>query len=410
MDIINSIKGVFRREKSTTGTGVSSPLRRGEPAPWLYDNTRAEAISTVYCCVDLISKRIASMPVYYETLRRGVYVADNTTRINDCLNIQPDGAQSAYDFWRQVIWEVLTEGNAYIVPVINPADLKMDRLVLCSRGTVYHDTEADVYHVNDWRRSIRGVYHEDEIVHIKGASLPETPKVGQSVISFARQTIGTVGAANSEMRNRFVNGGAVRGFVTGKEGATMIFGDYDPAEGDKLADRVEERINTRRLGVSYLPGEFDFKSTGMTAADMQFLETLKYNVREICRFFGVHPSFVFDDIASNYKSAENATAALLDTTINPMLRNIESELHRKLIPRGMWHAARVRFDREAMYASNIEARLAYQTKALNIGARTVNEIRRADNKPPVPGGDVAMISANLKSLTEITHPDNDQAQ
>lgn len=50
---------------------------------------------------------------------------------------------------------------------------------------------------------------------------------------------------------------------------------------------------------------------------MQFLESRKFTVRELCRFFGVHPSFVFDDTSNNYKSAEMANVAFLSNTLNP---------------------------------------------------------------------------------------------
>ena len=406
MSIFTKVIRVFKRENGKAPH--DSPLRRGEVPDWMTTEGRSEAVSTVFCCVDLISKRLASMPVYFETLKNGIYVPDNSRRLNDCLNIEPDANQSAFDFWRAAVWEVLTFGNAYIVPVMSSVDHKFDRLVLCSRGSVSHDTTADVYHINDRKRHIVGSYYENEIVHLKGPSLPETPKVGQSVLSYARQTLGTIHAANAEMRNRFVNGGAVRGFITGREGGNSFTFDFDQEQGNSFAAKIERQINSKRQGVSYIPGELKFENTGMTAADMQFLETLKYNVREICRFFGVHPSFVFDDISSNYKSAENATAAFLDATLNPLLRNFESELHRKLVPRSLWHVCRVRFDREAMYATNIEARLNYQTKAMGIGVRTINEIRRADNMPPVQGGDVALVSANYRAVSELKSKTNGQ--
>jgi HK97 family phage portal protein len=138
----------------------------------------------------------------------------------------------------------------------------------------------------------------------------------------------------------------------------------------------------------------------MTAADMQFLESRKFTVLEICRFFGVHPSFVFGDTATNYKSAEMANVAFLSNTLAPILRQIELEIARKLLPIGS--SERIRFDREELYATDLESRMAYIEKRIQTGTLTPNEARTAMGMQPIEGGDVMMISANLKPITEIT--------
>lgn len=134
---------------------------------------------------------------------------------------------------------------------------------------------------------------------------------------------------------------------------------------------------------------------------MQFLESRKFTVRELCRFFGVHPSFVFDDTSNNYKSAEMANVAFLSNTLNPLLRKIESELHRKLIEPSLCCERRFEFDRRSLYACDLASRVQYQTQTIAAGIYTVNDWRRAENMPPVEGGDLPLVSANLKGLSEM---------
>ena len=45
----------------------------------------------------------------------------------------------------------------------------------------------------------------------------------------------------------------------------------------------------------------------------------------------------------------------------------------------------------------------YRSKMLQTGS-TVNEMRREMNLPPVDGGDVPMVSANLRNRGELTYP------
>ena len=135
---------------------------------------------------------------------------------------------------------------------------------------------------------------------------------------------------------------------------------------------------------------------------MQFLESRKFTVREICRFFGVHPSFVFDDTSNNYKSAEMANVAFLNNTLNPILRKIECELLRKLVAPTLANKRKFEFNRQSLYACHLESRSKYWQQVIATGLYTVNELRREENKPDVEGGDVVLVSANLRTITELS--------
>ena len=147
-----------------------------------------------------------------------------------------------------------------------------------------------------------------------------------------------------------------------------------------------------------------YQQIGIPPEEAQFLETRKFTVREICRFFGVHPSFVFDDTSNNYKSAEMANVAFLSNTLNPILRKIENELHRKLVAPTLCCKRRFEFDRRDLYACDLDSKVKYQTSTIAAGIYTVNEWRQAENKEPVKGGDLVLVSANLKSIKEVGSP------
>ena len=125
-------------------------------------------------------------------------------------------------------------------------------------------------------------------------------------------------------------------------------------------------------------------------------------MRDICRFFGVNPSFVFDDTSNNYKSAEMANVAFLSNTLNPLLRNIENEFLRKLVAPSLCMKRKFEFDRRALYACDLDSKVRYQNATIAAGLYTVNEWRREENRPEVEGGDRVLISANLKDITDIS--------
>ena len=363
-----------------------------------FGGTTAMSVATVYRCVKMLSESVANLPFEYKRLKGGVFAPDTSSNLSYLLSVQPDPTKSAFDFWKETIEQVLIHGNAYILPIYSAVTLDIDRLVLCSPHSVSHDVYNDTYTISDMLNGVSGVYREEEIIHIKQHTTDG--KMGISVLSYARQTLDIAAAGNCETLNRFANGGNVRGLVSNDK-TTTGFGEYQDSELQKTATNIDERFRTGERIVS-LPGQVDFKQISLSSTDMQFLESRKFTVRDICRFFGVNPSFVFDDTSNNYKSAEMANVAFLSNTLNPLLRNIENEFLRKLVAPSLCMKRKFEFDRRALYACDLDSKVRYQNATIAAGLYTVNEWRREENRPEVEGGDRVLISANLKDITDIS--------
>ncbi len=354
------------------------------------------SVATVYRCVRLLSDSVAQLPLRsLRKTRHNIFEAETFGRLHDLLEVEPMPTMSAFDFWRQVVQQLLLEGNAYIVPY-RGVSMEVEQLLLCCRGTVSHDTINDRYTVNDATNGIYGEYDEDEIIHIKGQSIDG--KHGLSVLEWARMSLGIAMQGDSETLKRFANGGNVYALVT-NDTSVRGFGEYQDDELAKTAQDLDARFRSGERFVN-VPGQTEVRPLTLSSTDMQFLESRKFTVREICRFFGVHPSFVFDDTSNNYKSAEMANVAFLSMTLNPLLRAIENELQRKLVPRVKWPSRRIEFDRRQLYACDLESRASYQSQTIAMGLYSVNDWRIEENRPPVAGGDRVFVSANLKGIDE----------
>lgn len=358
-------------------------------------------VATVFCCVSLLSESVAKLPVQVMRRRGAIYRDDTRDPLHYLMNVEPDGPMSAFDFWRQAVMEVLLYGNAYILPVYSPEAGGYTRLALCGRGTVSHDTTRDVYTVSDLQSGIYGSFQEWEMIHLKGMPGMD-PKHGVSVVSYARETATIAGAGNRETLDRFENGGVVRGIV-GNDTSVRGFGEYQDKELERAAVDIETLLQQGRRIVSR-PGQVDFKQFTMTSADMEFLQSRKFTVRELCRFFRVPPSFVFDDTSNNYKSAEMASSDFLTNTLDPLLVKIEKELTRKLIGRGGYGQWKISFDRRGIFACDLSTQVNYLGKMIASGLQTPNEARVSINMEPLEGGDKMLVSANLRGIDEAGSP------
>lgn len=397
MRLIDNIRKIFTRSASSVTPTVASP-RTG--LAYIAPTGSAMNVATVYRCVNLLADSVANLPMQYLKLKHGIFVEDTDSRLHYLLNVQPCSYMSAVDFWRLVVQYLLLNGNAYIVPLYE--GMEIFQLALVDPTAVMHDATNDIYTINDANSGVSGVYSESEIIHIKNYT--RDGKVGLSTIGFARTALDITSTGDAETLNRFANGGNVRGIVS-NDTSVRGFGEYQDEELAKTATDLDGRFRTGERIVS-LPGQVQFNPISLSSTDMQFLETRKFSVREICRFFGVHPSFVFDDTSNNYKSAEMANVAFLSNTLNPILRKIENELRRKLIAPALCCKRKFEFDRRGLFACDLESRIRYQSQTIAAGIYTVNEWRQAENKPAVVGGDKVLVSANLKGIDELT-PQND---
>ena len=96
-----------------------------------------------------------------------------------------------------------------------------------------------------------------------------------------------------------------------------------------------------------------------------------------------------------------ANVAFLSNTLNPILRKIENELLRKLVQEKAARKFKFQFDRTGLYACDLDSRVKYQASMIQNGLCTINELRREENKTPIEGGDVLLVSANLKTIDQL---------
>lgn len=393
----NAVLNTFFREATTSNSvPVRVSPRTGGSIGSAFFTGDAEAVATTYRCIDVICNRVANLHLQYQKRKAdGQYVEDEKSSFHYLLSAEPMPRVNIVNFWYFLVKQMLCDGNAYVFPRVIMGEVT--DLVLCTPNCVSFDDVNDTYTINDPYNGVYGTFEEKEIIHLYLHTCDG--RRGESVLHHARRTMSIASAGDSETESRFINGGSVRGIVSNDK-STVGFGEYQDAELEKTATNVDDHFRNGERIVS-LPGQVDFKQISLSSTDMQFLESRKFTVREICRFFGVHPSFVFDDTSNNYKSAENADAAFLSTTLGPILSRIEAEFDRKLIPRSLCCKCRFKFDTSGIYSLDLAGKASYYKQMLEIGALTINDIRAKENLQPIEDGDAALCSANLMTVAAI---------
>lgn len=390
------------------GTPVPEPSRYGGTMYNFggeFENSRspygATAIPAVFRAVAVLSDSVGKLPFRYMSYHEGEgrFVECRSTgrarRLYDMLTVSPDGRMTAFEFFKNMVKTMLLHGNAYVIPERDRLG-DIVRLVLCVPKSVSYDEFADRYTVFDVVNGISGVYRGDEVIHVRNESL-DGGLTGLSTLEYARQQLGIASASGREAMNRVANGGRFKALVS-NDYSVKGWGAYqDDQMREGVVDRLQEQVNNGR-DILFLPGDVKMTQMSMTSADMQFLDQMKYTVREVARLFNVPPALLMDDTNANYKSGEMSSVLLLSYGLSPILRKIEQEFRLKLVPEGLRGSFRFEFDLSALFSTDLSTRGAWMKSQLETGAATVNELRRENGKASVEGGDTAFVSANLLAL------------
>ncbi len=128
--------------------------------------------------------------------------------------------------------------------------------------------------------------------------------------------------------------------------------------------------------------------------------TRRFQVEDIARFFGVPPHMIghTDKQTSWGTGVEQNTLGYLIFTILPFLTDFEQEFSRKLFPRSPFYA---QFKVQGLMRGDSSARSAYYASGHQNAWLTTNEIRKAEDLPPVPGGDTLFVQTNLAPMQQL---------
>lgn len=361
----------------------------------VYDTAEPAAlkVSAVYSAVKLISEGVARLALRLQRYNdaRKCFVSDYASPLYAALRVKPNENMTSFVLWQAAIQQMLLRGNAYLMQQGNS-------LVLLSPGAVSVDAYLKLYVVNDAINGIVGTYKAADIIHLRNIGI-DGGYSGLSTVQLMAQALGIIRLSDQNTATTLSNGGRMRGLLSGNTGVNTFGAPSQQQLGDVSA-QVEDAIREGRTVIP-VPPEMKFQTIALSPADAKVLESKQVTIRDIARFFRVHPDLLYEGSNNTYKAAEVPNVMFLTQTLEPLLVQIESELLTKLVPQTLWGKRRIRFDREALYTTDLQTESAYFEKMLQCGVYTVNELRVKKGQAPVPGGDTPLVSANLKGMDVI---------
>lgn len=366
---------------------------------WANTPTRAMKIAAVFRAVNIISSGLATLKIEYKRKDRakGYFKIDNGkagSKLNYLLSVRPNSRLNAYEFKKNLVSQILLQGNAYVLPVKNILG-EVEALYLLTPGSVAHDVYSNTYQIADPVNMISTVVSADEILHFKNVS-SDGGYTGLSTVSYAALTLGIAATSDNETLKRFATGGRFKAILKNNT-STKGWGEYQDEQLKAHGEDLQEAIS-RGDDILAVKGDVEVSPLSMSSADMQFLESRKFTIREIARFFNVPPSKLMDDTNSNYKTAELSNVDFYSEALKPLVEAIISEFSAKLLNEWNFQEYKFRFDLSSIYTLDLDSKAKWDKSRLENGVASVNDLRRESDIEPIEKGDDVYLSVNFAPL------------
>jgi len=217
--------------------------------------------------------------------------------------------------------------------------------------------------------------------------------MGISAIQYGRQAMG-LRIAQSETATAMVENGL-------RPSGVMSYPEkLNATDRAKLREAVSQKLqgasNAGQLVI--MDGGATFTPLAWSAEDAEFLASQKLSNEDVARLFGVPPTSVGITDKATYSNTEQEGRALVQNCLGPLAARVEAAMQRCLMTPEARRSLYIEHDLSSLLRGDVQARFESYRIAREIGAMSPNEIRRRENEPPIPGGDIYHQPANWVPL------------
>ena len=366
----------------------------GEPAATgvRVDEMRAMQTTAVYACVRILAETIATLPVFvYKRNDRGREKVPEHP-LYRLLHDEPNPEMTAYTFKESLQGHVALWGNAYAeiewdTRTGQPRHLwplRPDR-VKVTRG------KGKLYYVIKVPGKPDVVLPAYRVLHIPGLS--HDGIVGYSPVQLIRESVGLALAAEEYGARYFGNGARPGGVL-----------EHPGRLGQDAADRLRKSWVEMHAGltnqhrVAILEEGMKYNQVGLPPEDSQFLQTRKFQVEEIARFYRIPPHMIQDLERSTNNNIEHQGIEFVQHTMLPWFSRWEQAVNKKLIigedQQKIYYAE---FLINALLRGDVESRYRAYAVGRQWGWLSANDIRELENMNPLPEdqGDIYLVPMNM---------------
>lgn len=350
-------------------------------------------LSAVWSCVRLLSESISTLPLkVYERQPDGSRKLAQNHSVYQVLCRKPNSEMTPSRFMLMVVASICLRGNAFVEKLFIGSRL-ISLNPLLPQNMVVKRLDNGRLQYTYTENGTERIIPPDRMMHIRGFGLDGV--CGMMPTMAGVDVFGAAMSVDEAAAKIFENGLQSTGFLSSKSA-------LNKEQRDRLRQNLQSFIGSKNAGkLMVLENELTYQNVTMNPEAAQLLESRSFSIEEICRWFRVPPFMVGHTTkqSSWASSLEGMNLQFLTHTLRPLLVNIEQEISRCLLNGD--DDVFAEFSVEGLLRADSAGRAAYYTSALQNGWMSRNDVRRLENYPPIPGGDIYTVQLNLTALEDL---------
>jgi len=356
----------------------------------------------VWTAVSKISLHIAMMPQRVYASEDGKRYVDYNHPVDTLLYRQANEEVNSFDFRQSLMAQALLQGNGLA---------EIERLRSGDPGALWgidwarvnpdrDSRQRLVYEISNGSAANSHLYAKD-VIHLKGFSMDGI--TGLSPVSYAKHVI-SLGLAMEQYGSAFFGNGALPGGVIewGDTAVTPEGWDISAAKNMKKTWNKNHRGSQRASAIEILEPGQKFRAISIAPEDAQFLQSRKFGITEIARWFNMPPHKMGDLERATNNNIEAQNIEYVTDCLQPWATRFEQEINAKLL-RGK-NYTKIGFN--SLLRGDLKTREAYYKTMLDRGVYSINDVLELEDRNPVEGGDLRLVQMNMVSLEQAAKNGN----
>ena len=358
--------------------------------------------SVVWACINILSSDLCKLPMtLWWRKEDGTKVVAHTHPVARLLR-HPNQWQTFLEVIRQQMVSLLLAGNSYTVILRDDKGRPIDLVPIEPRRvTIQQDEDGMLWYfisAGDWLEKAQlGAYGiknlpvpQRDMLHIRGVTLNGV--VGLSPISAARNSIGYSNTMEQHGSQLFTNGARPSGVLT-------YSGKINKESRVRIQEQWEALFSAEGAGrTAVLDNGTQWQSLALNSTDAQFLESRRFEVEEISRFFRVPLHLLNNLDKATFNNIEQQTRSYYDNTLLYYIRLFETAYESALEIESTYE---IRFDVMELLRADAESRSKMYAAMRQWGIATSDELRERENFSPLNNdySQATLIPMNMTAVS-----------
>lgn len=373
----------------------------GDGETWAGENVSTQGalnLSAFWAGTRITAQTVASLSFeLMEKQKDGTKVRVASHDLQELISDSPNADQTNIEFWEGRVLGLCTTGNGFAEKVHSAGGSRLLALNPMPSDTVARRDNDGNLEYRFFDRGKEQILPEAKVFHIKAFGDGD---MGLSPVTMARQTLSLAIATERAAGQAYSKGLRTKGFFVMPAGSKALTKEQ---RDDARKSLVEANSGKDAPWASILEGGVDFKAVSLSMRDAEMILNRRFNVEEVCRWIGV-PPIIIGHAGDGQTMWGTGVASImqgwLTLGLRAQLRRIEKAISKRILTAEERLRFSVKINYEDLLRADTAARATFYTSLLNAGVMTINEVRKLEGLPPVPGGDVPRMQMQNVPITQ----------